>query len=137
VEIPPSERGPWLSDGRFKSAEVAEAGRATSCGEHEAVQFDYLTQGEIAHQARRRYNSSNLRTTSDAAFWKSSSGAVRMSATTARARSSGDSPNLSASWRSRSACASDSSMLNFMPALYRGGAASNKPLERSGTNRLA
>jgi hypothetical protein len=45
VEIPPSERGPWLSDGRFKSTEVAKAGRAASCGEHEAVQFDYLTQG--------------------------------------------------------------------------------------------
>jgi hypothetical protein len=96
-----------------------------------ARQFN-LTQGEIAHQARRRYNSSNLRSTSAAAFLKSSSDAVKTSATTARASSSGDNPNLSASWRSRSAWAADSSMLSFMDALYRGGAPSNKPLERTG-----
>lgn len=137
VEVSPSERGPRLSHGRFKSAEITDSRRTVSCCEHEAVQLDYLTQGEIAHQARRRYNSSNLRTTSAAAFWKSSSGAVRMSATTARASSSGDSPSLSASWRSRSAWVADSSMLSFMAALYRGGAPSNKPLERPGLNSCA
>ena len=130
VEVTPSERGPRLGYSRFKSAEITDSRRTPSCCEHETVQFDHLTQGEIAHQARRRYNSSNLRTTSAAAFWKSSSGAVRMSATTARASSSGDSPSLSASWRSRSAWVADSSML-------RGGAPSNKPLERPGVTSCA
>lgn len=137
MEIASAEGGSRLSYGRFKSAQVANPRRAAGCCEHEAVQFDYLTQGEIAHQARRRYNSSNLRTTCAAAFRKSSSGAVRTSATTARASSSGDSPSLSASWRSRSAWAADNSMLSFMSALYRGGAPSNKPLERTGVNSCA
>ena len=137
VEVTPSERGPRLGYSRFKSAEITDSRRTPSCCEHETVQFDHLTQGEIAHQARRRYNSSNLRTTSAAAFWKSSSGAVRMSATTARASSSGDSLSRSASWRSRSAWVADSSMLSFMAALYRGGALSNKPLERPGVKSCA
>src|SRR5262245_32610314 len=132
VEVTPTEGGSRLGYSRFQSAEITNSRRTASRCEHEAVQLDYLTQGEIAHQARRRYNSSNLRTTSAAAFLKSSSDAVKTSATTARASSSGDNPSLSASWRSRSAWAADSSMLSFMGALYRGGAPSNKPLERPG-----
>jgi methyltransferase (TIGR00027 family) len=131
------EGGSRLRYGGLQCAQITNSRCTASRCENEAVQFDYLTQGEKAHQARRRYNSSNLRTTSAAAFWKSSSGAVRMSATTARASSSGDSPSLSASCRRRSAWAAESSMLSFMGALYRGGAPSNKPLERPGTNRRA
>jgi hypothetical protein len=135
MEITSAEGGSRLGYGRFQSAQVPNSRRTASRCEHEAMQFDYLTQGEIAHQARRRYNSSNLRATSAAAFRKSSSGVARMSATTARASSSGDSPSRSASWRSRSAWAADNSMLSFMGALYRGGAPSNKPsLERPGMN---
>jgi hypothetical protein len=56
VKVTPSERDPRLGDGRFKSGEVTDAGRTASRCEHEAVQFDYLTQGEIAHQAMDRRN---------------------------------------------------------------------------------
>ena len=137
VEITPSEGGSRLGYRRFKRPEITNSRRTASRCKDKAVQLDYLTQGEIAHQARRRYNSSNLRTTSAAAFRKSSSGAAKTSATTARASSSGDNPSLSASWRSRSAWAADSSMLSFMGALYRGGAPSNKPLERPGIKPFA
>lgn len=115
VEISSSEGSPRLGDGGFKSGHITNSRRATGRCEDETVQCDYLTQGEIAHQARRRYNSSNLRTTSPAVFRTSSSdAAVRTSATTALASSSGESPSHSASWRSRSAWAADTSMLSFM-----------------------
>ena len=53
----------WLSNGRVKRSKVADAGRAATSLEDAAVQFDDLPQGEIPHQARRRYSSSFFRRT--------------------------------------------------------------------------
>jgi hypothetical protein len=134
MKIASAERCPGLRHRRFESTQIPDACGATARCKHEAVQFNHLAQGQVAHQARRRYSSWFFLITRSAAAWKSSEGVANTSATTARAKSSGESPRRSASWRSRSAWAADSSMLSFMRALYRGDAPSNKPLERSGTN---
>jgi hypothetical protein len=134
MKVVSTEGCPGLRNRRFKSAQVPDTWSATGRCKHEAVQLYHLAQGQIAHQARRRYNSWFLRITRSAAVLKSSAGAANKSATTALARSSGESPRRSASWRSRSAWAADSSILSFMRALYLGGTPSNKPLERPGVN---
>jgi len=134
MKVASAEGRPGLRNRRFKSAQVPDARSATGRCKHEAVQLHHLAQGQITHQARRRYNSWFFRITRSAAVLKSSAGAANTSATTALARSSGERPRRSASWRSRSAWAADSSILSFMRALYRGGTPSNKPLERAGMN---
>jgi hypothetical protein len=132
VELNATERGFGLGDRRFEHSEIPNARCATCCLEDAAMQVDDLTQGEVTHQARRRYSSSFFRSTRSAAAWKSSSGATRRSAIAARARSSGAIPRRSAVKRSRSAWAGERSMVSFMEVLYRGDAPSNNPLQGLG-----
>jgi len=132
IQIDATERGLRLGDRGFEGAEIANPRCAAGRVEEAAVQVDDLPQGEIAHQARRRYNSSFFRSTRSAAAWKSSPGAARRSAIAARARSSGASPRRAASWRSRSAWAGGRSMVSFMKVLYRSAAPSNNSLQRTG-----
>ena len=87
VQIDATERGPRLSEAWIKSTEVAKAGRAATNLEETAVQLDHLPQGEISHQARRRYSSSFFRRTRSAARWNSASGVASRSAIAARASS--------------------------------------------------
>ena len=134
MKVASAERCPGLRDRRFERAQIPNARSTTAGRKHEAVQFNHLAQGQITHQARRRYSSWFFRITRSAAAWKSSAGVANTSATTALARSSGESPRRSASRRSRSVWAADSSILSFMWTLYRGGTPSNKPLEQAGTN---
>ncbi len=89
------------------------------------MQFDDLPQGDISHQARRRYNSLFFRSTRSAADLKSSPGVASRSAIAARARSSGARPRRSASWRNCSAWAGERSIVSFMASLYRVAAPSN------------
>ena len=96
------------------------------------MQFDDLAECEIPRQARRRYNASFFRSTRSAPALRSSPGVARRSTIAARARSSGGRPSRSASWRSRSACAGERSMVSFMEIVYRGAAPSNDPLQRAG-----
>jgi len=134
MKVASAERCPGLRDRRFERAQIPNARSTTAGLKHEAVQFNHLAQGQISHQARRRYSSWFFRITRAAATWKSSAGVANTSATTALARSSGESPRRSASRRSCSAWAADSSILSFMRTLYRGGTRSSKPLEQAGTN---
>lgn len=135
VQIGSSEGCSRLGHGRCKGAKVPDARGAPAHRQDEAMQLNHLAQRQVTHQASRRYNSRYLWTTRAAAAVKSSAGAANTSATTALANSSGETPSRSASRRSCSLWAADNSMLSFMPALYRGGAPSNKPLERPGMTR--
>ena len=96
------------------------------------MQLNDLPQRDVAHQARRRYSSWFFCKTRLAAASKSSSRVASRSATAARARSSGVRPRRSASWRRRSACAGDRSMVTFMDVLYRVTGPSNNIVERTG-----
>src|SRR3990172_1274879 len=121
--------GLGLGERRFEHSEIPNARCATCCLEDAAVQVDDLPQGEVTHQARRRYSSSFFRSTRSEAAWKSSYGATRRSAIAARARSSGAIPRRSAAKRSRSAWAGERSMVSLMEGLYRGDAPANNPLQ--------
>jgi len=127
-----TERGLGLSDGRVERAKIADASPTTSCVQEAAVQIDHLAERQIPHQARRRYNSSFLRSTRSAAVLKSSLDVARRSVTAARASSSDAMPRRAASSRRRAACASERSMMSFTGALYRGAESSNNPLQRTG-----
>src|SRR5712692_6567229 len=132
IQIAATERRLGLSNRGVERAKIANASRAAASLEDEAVQLDDLPQGEISHQARRRYNSSFFRTTRSAARLNSSSGVASRSVIAARASSSGASPRRAASWLSRSACAGERSIVSFMEVLYRVAAPSNNPLQRTG-----
>jgi len=135
IQIDALEGRLGLGDRGLKCAKIADAGGAPGGFEETAMQFDDLAECEIPHQARRRYNSSFFRSTRSAAALKSSPGVARRSAIAARARSSGARPSRSASWRSRSTCAGERSMVSFMQIVYRDAALSNNPLQRAGPGR--
>lgn len=101
------------------------------------MQLNDLPQRDGAHQARRRYSSWFFCSTRLAAASKSPSRVVSKSATAARAKSSGVRPRRSASWRRRSACACDRSIVTFMCVLYRVAGPSNNKVERTGPGRPA
>src|SRR5437667_4239638 len=132
VQIGGAEGGLGLRDGGLERAQIANPGGAAGCAEDEAVKFNDLPQREIPHQAKRWYSSWFFRRPRSAALLKSSSRVASRSARAARARSSGARPRRVASWRSRSACIGERSMVSFMRLLYRVGAPSNKPLPEIG-----
>src|SRR5439155_20667503 len=133
IQVTTTERGLRLGDCGLQRPEVPDAGRAAGRLEEAPVQLNDLPQRDVAHQARRRYNSWFFCSTRLAAASKSSSRVASRSATAARARSSGARPRRSASWRRRSACAGDRSMVTFMCVLYRVVAGpSNNMVERTG-----
>src|SRR3990167_3113786 len=119
IQVDTAERGFGLSDSGLKRSDIAGARGAAGRFEEAAMQFHDLPEREIPHQARRRYSSSFFRSTRSAAALKSSSRVASRSAIAARARSSGARPRRSASWRSRSVWAGESSMVSFMRVLYR------------------
>jgi len=137
IQLSTTERGPGLGDCRFQRPEVPNAGCAAGRLEEATMQFNDLPQRDVAHQARRRYSSWFFCSTRLAAASKSSSRVANRSATAARARSSGVSPRRSASWRSRSACAADRSIVTFMRVQYRVAGPSNNIVERTGPERPA
>lgn len=67
MQIDATERRLWLSDGGVECVKMADAGRAATSPEDAPMQLDDLPQGEISHQARRRYSSSFFRRTRSAA----------------------------------------------------------------------
>ncbi len=109
-----------------RSRQQGAAGRFVD----EAVKFHHLSESQIPHQARRRYNSSFFRSTRSAAALKSSSRFASRSARAARARSSGASPSRAAASRSRSAWADERSMVSLMRILYCVDALPNKTRNR-------
>ena len=131
IEIDAAESRLGLGDSGLKRAKISDA-RCAARLEETTMQFDNLPQGDIPHQARRRYNSSFFRSTRSAADLKSSPGVVSRSAIAARARSSGARPRRSASWRNCSDWAGERSIVGFMALLYRVAAPSNNPLQRAG-----
>src|SRR5438034_81116 len=137
IEIDAIERRLWLCNGGVERTEIADAGRAAASLEDVAVQLDNLPQGEISHQARRRYSSSFFRRTRTAARANSGSGVASRSVIAARASSSGASPRRSASWRSLSACAGERSIVSLMDVLYLVAAPSNNMVEGTSSEQPA
>src|SRR5436309_6604428 len=132
VQVTTTECGFGLGDCRLKRTEVPNAGRAACRRQETPMEFDDLSQREVAHQARRRSSSSFFCNTRLAAASKSSSRVASRSATAARARSSGVRPRRSASRRRRSPCACDRSMVTFMWVLSRVAGPSTNMVERTG-----
>src|SRR5262245_10290346 len=103
IEVAAGQRHLGLRDGRFQRAKIPNPDATPGRFEESPVKLDDFRQRKVAHQARRRYNSSFFLSTRSAAALKSSSAVASRSAIAALARSSGVSPSRSASRRSRSA----------------------------------
>ena len=67
MQVHTIERGFGLRECRFEEPEIADTERAAGDGQQPLVEFDHFTQREVAHQARRRYNSAFFRRTRSAA----------------------------------------------------------------------
>ena len=115
----------WLFCGRTKRKWQASSrparlimGNRRRPRPHGAVERDHLAQGQVAHQASRRYNSWLAARIRAAASLNAASGAARRSLTAARASSSAATPSRFASASSCAAWAGGNSMATFMLLLY-------------------
>src|SRR5262249_44935464 len=122
VEFLPAERHVRLCDGRLQAPEVAYSFPTAGLLKGQAGQFEYLLDGQVAHQASLRYSSAFFARTYRAAWRKSSPGCRSQSCSLARARPSGDTPARWASSRSCCICSSESGMVIMVSAYLRGSA---------------
>ncbi len=54
VKVGATERGSWLGEGRLQGAEVVDTGGAAGRLKDRLMKPDDLSDGEVAHQAKRR-----------------------------------------------------------------------------------
>src|ERR1035438_4987964 len=107
-----------LRERRLQRAQIAQAVGPAGPLDDGTVKLNDFTDRQVAHQAKRRYNSWFLRSTRSAAARNSSSRFASKSATAARARSDGGMPSRSASSCSLAASAGGKSNATFILSVY-------------------